>query len=116
MIARDFRWWVRWLRRHFPAHYPVRVMHVKPSQLAKQYGRCEVEYNGKQIKRFTIRVVDNLPAVAERDTIWEEWAHCLRMHLLHVGDVEGHDQIYGAIFNAIKQSWDDRTQPDQQGR
>lgn len=96
------RRWRRFLNREFKSVYPVRVKLVHPKEIPTHDGYTTASAD----KRFTIKISNALDWSATQITLWEEWAHVLRFHLWHVDGGEGHDQIYGAIFNQIKQAWE----------
>lgn len=99
----EFCRWVRQLRREFPGLYPVRVMLVPGGRIPGAWGDCVVTLDGDGMpERFLIRVADNQSEQQTRETLWEEWAHYLRLHLPMVGKAACHDELYGVIFNLIK--------------
>ena len=77
---RDFRRWVKRLRKEFAPCYPVRVLLVKPSRIPANNGTCEAD----NAKRFTIRIADGQTWQTTLETLWEEWAHMLRFHLWNI--------------------------------
>lgn len=103
-----FREWTRWLRKNFAGTVPVVVRRVSQSRIPTLCGECEMHWTAKGApERCEIRIVESQGMTTTRDTLWEEWAHYLRMHTPGVGDCDKHDEIYGAFFNLIKRSWDD---------
>lgn len=56
---------------------------------------------------FAVHISNSLSYDSMVDTLWEEWAHVLRLHHPHVDGSEVHDEIYGAIFNKIKAKFSD---------
>lgn len=100
-----FSSWVRWLRRHWPTVISVRVRLV-PTVEAGLLGACHFM---PQEYRAEIVVLDTMNPEQTKDVLLEEWAHLLRFHLHQIGDSEGHDEIYGAISNALKRAWESDT-------
>jgi hypothetical protein len=112
-----FHRWLRWLRKNFPLLYPCRVLLVDHGRVpGGGQGHCCVIYedDGCPPTRFVIHIDRSLNWRETQATLWEEWAHALRMHLLHVGDVSEHDDLYGTIFNWIKREWTDEENQESQ--
>ena len=104
---KKFRRWLSELRRKFPSAIPVRVYLVKPSKIPGLCGESDPISDPEtgDTKRVVIRIADNLSKQATADTLAEEWAHALRFHLKLDAGPNGHDEIYGAIFNKLKEKW-----------
>lgn len=96
----------RELRRKFPSCYPVRIRIVSANSIKGHYGLTIAYAVNGDLKSCVIKLADTMDLSTALDTLAEEWAHALRYHLFKVHDGKnGHDQIYGAIFNKIKEEW-----------
>src|SRR5688572_31686073 len=100
---KKFRQCCAWLRKGFRLSYPATVRLVPKSTLpANTMGVCHAyEDDDDRPCRFEIKIDDSLNESETLETLWEEWAHALRLHANHAGDSENHDAVYGAWFNLI---------------
>lgn len=89
--------------------YPVRIHLVHPSKVPdSKENHCTTqsyERDGK-LSHFRIWIANNQSEQGTADSLADEWAHVLRWHIYLVDDgPNGHDAIYGAIYNEIKEKW-----------
>lgn len=98
---KDFRRWVKWLRKNFTPCYQVKVLLLPTAKMPVAHdGYCTADDK----RNFTIKVRAGMAWPETQRVLQEEWAHMLRFHLWNV-DGDEHDAIYGAIFNTIKAKW-----------
>lgn len=104
---KQFRKWVRELRKLWPLTYPVQVFLVHPSHpcLEGNYGHTYA-FGDETPEKFRIYVTNHINLSSTADTLAEEWAHCLRFHMWK-NNGKAHDAIYSAIFGEIKRTWMD---------
>lgn len=96
----------RELRKEFPSCYPVQIKIVSVRSIPGHYGLTIAYAVDGYLKRCVIKLAETMDLSTALDTLAEEWAHVLRYHLFWIHDGKnGHDQIYGAIFNKIKEEW-----------
>jgi hypothetical protein len=79
---------------------------VDPKRLPPDHmGMCYAHFDeANNPCAFAIHVSRSLDWQAAQSTLFEEWAHALRMHC-KAGDVEKHDDVFGAWFNTIRRTW-----------
>lgn len=114
---RQFRLYVRRLRRKFPLSYPVRVGLCPSSKLKKlnpeaDHGVCEIfgdhskgPWSGKRPLCFRIWVLDSMSEEQTIQVLVHEWAHALRAHIFLHGDLSLDDPIRALIEDEIWRGW-----------
>ena len=105
---KQFRKWVRWLRREFPSVYPVRVVKDKGRRLpVNQSGETQVFAEGMRIERIEVIVRDGMDWELTQDALFHEWAHVLRYHIwgLACPKSDQDDSLFGVIFNKIRRAY-----------
>lgn len=98
----------RWLRRHFPLQYPVRVRLVARVVIAREHedavGFSTFDQSGCEV------LIDKAASADNRiEHLHEEWAHLLRWHLPLPSEThpDEHDAIYDLIHGRIKRAWNE---------
>jgi len=68
-----------WLRKNFPARYPVRIRRVATGELSNDDGDCDLFdwQNKRNAIEFRIRINRNRSWSLVRDAVLHEWAHAL---------------------------------------
>lgn len=92
--------WLRtlaWLRRVFPARFPVAV---RSQEMKKNNGETE-EFSGP---RFIIRINRRTSHTIRIDTILHEWAHLLTWY--GAGHYEKHPDEFGLQWGKIYNAFD----------
>lgn len=91
----------KWLRRHFPCQYPVRVYlrdgcALKKSHGQEVYGDCDLIDE----ERIVIHINYNQNDYELVETILHEWAHAVCYDKQRITE-EFHDDTWGKIYSRI---------------
>lgn len=102
----SFNYFKKWLRKHFPSQYSVRILLVHPSKLP---GNEAFTYTitDKEDFRFLIHIANNLNINQTIEALLHEWCHILCGHTNNDIWERPHQDVFWAFYGKIYRKWHD---------